>query len=71
MDEDKQLHESLTVQGAVVMLLVFAAQHSGIKIGSDELMQVISALLIVGGFIATIVGRIRAHKNLMIGKMRV
>jgi hypothetical protein len=68
---DKQLYQSLTVQGAVVMLLGYWAKSSGVEIGSEELTNVLTALIVVVGFVANVIGRIRAAKNLKFGSKKL
>ena len=64
---EKQLISSLTIQGAIVMVLVNIAERYDLRVGSEEITNVISALILLGGFAATIIGRIRANRNLKVG----
>lgn len=64
---EKQVFQSLTIQGAIVLLLVQVGNRAGIQIGSEELTAVLSALFTVVGFIMTVVGRVRAKRDLKIG----
>ncbi len=60
MNGQKNWWESLTIQGAVISILVFLAQIFKLDIGNDEITSLVVGILGVIGIAMTIVGRIRA-----------
>lgn len=64
---EKQLFQSLTIQGALVSLLGSVAARYGIPIENKELADIITLIVQLGGFVMVVVGRIRAKHALKLG----
>lgn len=64
MEQTKPYAKSLTIQGAVVVLASFLINQFGADMDDGQLIEIISALFVLGGWAMTIVGRLRAKHSL-------
>ena len=58
--------KSLTIWGAVSVLVATTLQASGVEITSPEIDQALELIVAAVGAVAAIIGRIRANKTLKV-----
>jgi hypothetical protein len=64
--EKKSILRSTTVQGAVVTLLASLAGIFGLSYDAGTIAEIVNAAVVIGGFIWTVYGRIKAVSKVTI-----
>ncbi len=64
MPETKQIYQSMTIMGAVIVIISFVVNRLNIDISNKEVVDVVSAVFVIGGALISIIGRIRANKRI-------
>jgi hypothetical protein len=63
--QQKRIHESKTVWGAAIMLVVFVAQQYGYEIGEGEISALIESAIAFVGAALVVYGRFTAKKKVV------
>lgn len=71
MGEDKQIWQSTTVQGAVVSFIALIGVLAKVDLSQQSVTAAVSGAFGLIGIIMTIVGRLKANRNLTIGSYKL